>query len=386
MAMHRKRIDVPAIRVRQGAGREVFSFAVDGKVLSQFSAISRIRGGGVEDLKGYQRPEVMSHIAEIQRYLESNDAILPNAIVLALTPSVIFNVLPGEDGREPVVPGVLTIEWNQDAPASDRPAWVVDGQQRLAAIREASVASFPVCVTAFITGDEALQREQFLLLNNTKPLPKSLIYELLPGTEGELPSALEKKRLPAALTRMLNELPDSPFKGRIKMATNPVGVVRDNSIMRMLEHSLTDGALLRIRLRAGDEGEKMADMVNVVQAFWSAVRDTWPEAWKLPPRKSRLLHGAGLIGLGFVMDEMAESRHAAGEFSYEYAKSELRMMADQCAWTAGRWPLGEGRELAWNEIQNTNQHIDLLSNFLLRLCRSRMRMLSAASGRHQSDG
>jgi DGQHR domain-containing protein len=328
----------------------------------------------------------MSHIAEIQRYLESNDAILPNAIVLALTPSVIFNVLPGEDGREPVVPGVLTIEWNQDAPASDRPAWVVDGQQRLAAIREASVASFPVCVTAFITGDEALQREQFLLLNNTKPLPKSLIYELLPGTEGELPSALEKKRLPAALTRMLNELPDSPFKGRIKMATNPVGVVRDNSIMRMLEHSLTDGALLRIRLRAGDEGEKMADMVNVVQAFWSAVRDTWPEAWKLPPRKSRLLHGAGLIGLGFVMDEMAESRHAAGEFSYEYAKSELRMMADQCAWTAGRWPLGEGRELAWNEIQNTNQHIDLLSNFLLRLCRSRMRMLSAASGRHQSDG
>lgn len=371
-------ISVPAIRVRQGDGRDVFSFAVDGKLLCQFATVSRIRSGGVETIHGYQRPEVQSHIAEIQRYLESKSAILPNAIVVALTPSVVFEPSEAKGVTQSATPGTLTIIWDSTAGPQDRPAWVVDGQQRLAAIRDARIESFNVCVTAFITADEDLQREQFLLLNNTKPLPKSLIYELLPGTQSGLPEALGKKKLPALLTRRLNESSDSPFHGRIKLATNPAGVVRDNSVMRMLEHSLSDGALLRVRLSEDSEEEKLETMLNIVHSFWSAVRETWPEAWRLPPRRSRLLHGAGVVSLGFVMDEMAELHSGDPSYGYDQAKEELAMIADRCAWTSGRWPFGEGRECPWNEVQNTSHHVNVLSNFLLREYRVRVRRLAVA--------
>ncbi len=46
---------------------------------------------------------------------------------------------------------------------------------------------FPVAAVGFIAKDEAEQRSQFILVNNTKPLPEQLIYELLPDSTGHLP-------------------------------------------------------------------------------------------------------------------------------------------------------------------------------------------------------
>lgn len=76
---------------------------------------------------------------------------------------------------------------------AERPGWIVDGQQRAAAIRAARVKSFPICVVAFIAESDAEQREQFILVNATKPLPKGLICELLPTTEAKLPGLLQHR-------------------------------------------------------------------------------------------------------------------------------------------------------------------------------------------------
>ncbi len=52
---------LPALRIKQG-DREVYSFAVDGKQLLDFTSVSRIGRGEDGELAGYQRPEVLSHI------------------------------------------------------------------------------------------------------------------------------------------------------------------------------------------------------------------------------------------------------------------------------------------------------------------------------------
>ena len=39
---------------------------------------------------------------------------------------------------------------------------------------------FPIAVNAFFVADAHEQKEQFILVNSTKPLPKGLLYELLP--------------------------------------------------------------------------------------------------------------------------------------------------------------------------------------------------------------
>jgi DGQHR domain-containing protein len=352
----------PALQIQQGPNRTLYSFAVDGKHLSNFATISRVRRSESADVCGYQRPEVMSHIHEIQKYLESDAPMIPNAIVIAFDSRVTFE--PTSDTSEFSTPGILNIPVDLHGPEEKKVGWIVDGQQRVAAIREAAISSFPVCVTAFIAQDDQEQREQFILVNSTKPLPKSLIYELLPTTQMSLPTMLQKRRFPALLTNRLNYDPDSPFKGRIRTATNNEGVVQDNSVLKMLENSLSDGALYRYRDPDTGTGD-VESMLTVVKGFWSATAQTFKDAWDLPPARSRLVHGAGIVSMGFVMDAIADHYHNEDNLRSEHFLRDLQPLQRICRWTSGYWNFGANCERKWNEIQNTSRDIKLLANYLL---------------------
>src|SRR5262249_5120256 len=151
----------------------------------------------------YQRPEVLSHIAEIRHYLESEEPMLPNAIVVAFDSRVKFKPLVGNKVGESPCHGHLQIPIGDNS-ESGKPGWIVDRQQRTAAIRDANLGKFSVFVTGFVTDNVAEQREQFILVNSTKPLPKGLIYELLPATNVQLATHLERRRFPAYLLERLN--------------------------------------------------------------------------------------------------------------------------------------------------------------------------------------
>src|SRR5207245_7825358 len=124
-----RELRLPALRISQGPERTLFAFAVDGKLVQEFAAVSRVKRGGDGDVLGYQRPEVRSHIAEIRRYLESPTPMIPNAIVVAFDARVRFEEF---DSRQPDH-GTLVIPVTDSEDDSDRAAWVVDGQQRLGA-------------------------------------------------------------------------------------------------------------------------------------------------------------------------------------------------------------------------------------------------------------
>jgi hypothetical protein len=150
-------------------------------------------------------------------------------------------------------------------------------------------------------------------VNSTKPLPKGLIYEPLPETTGELPTQYARRRLPASLMTQPNTATDSPFRGAIATPTTPNGYIKDNSVLKMIENSLYDGALYQYRDPRTGEGNEDT-MVRHLVAFWSRVQGKWPSAWELPPRKSRLTHGVGIQSLGYVMDlltaEIKPSQHS----------------------------------------------------------------------------
>jgi DGQHR domain-containing protein len=207
--------------------------------------------------------------------------------------------------------GTLYIPIDDNISDNKKSGWIVDGQQRVAAIREAKLDQFPICVVAFIAEDVQEQREQFILVNSTKPLPKGLIYELLPETNVKLPSLLQRRRFPAKLTGRLNNDEDSPLKNMIRTPTSNEGVIKDNSIIRMIENSLSDGVLYRFRNTAKQEND-VGKMLQVLKAFWSAVSEVFPHAWGLLPRKSRLMHGAGIVSLGFLMDAISDRHRSSG--------------------------------------------------------------------------
>lgn len=355
----------PTLEVRQGKSRTLYSFAVDGKLLAQFTTVSRVRRGDKSLIEGYQRPEVLSHIAEIREYLESENPMIPNAVVVAFDGRVKFEPLRGQEEGAPTRFGHLVVPVDPGLPEEERPGWVVDGQQRIAAIREADVPEFPICVVAFITDDDQEQREQFILVNSTKPLPKGLIYELLPTTKTRLPSLLQQRRFPAYLLDRLNHDEDSPLQNLVRTPTVVSGLIKDNSVLRMIENSLSDGVLYRFRT-PGQEGDGDVDgMLKVLHAFWSAVAGVFADAWGVPPRRSRLMHGAGIVSIGFVMDAIADRHRATGVPTEEQFRQDLEPLREACRWTDGYWDFGPGDQRKWNEIQNTPRDIQLLANYLL---------------------
>src|SRR2546425_2187409 len=133
MAIHELRL--PAIEIRQTPSRTLYSFAVDGKLLPKFVTVSRIHRDQESQVGGYQRPEVASHIKAIQRYLESEDPIIPNALVVAFDGRVRFESTDQGAG-EYARPGTLVIPVDDGRPDDEHPGWIVDGQQRMAAIRQ----------------------------------------------------------------------------------------------------------------------------------------------------------------------------------------------------------------------------------------------------------
>jgi DGQHR domain-containing protein len=357
---------LPALEIRQGE-RRLYQFGVEGSRLSHISTVSRVYRDQDGDIGGYQRPEVQSHIKAIRSYLESPGALMPNALVIAFDSRVRFKAAQDVRAVGGTRAGTLIIPVpDQQSLIEDRPGWVVDGQQRAAALREAQLENFPIPVVGFITDDLREQRAQFILVNNTKPLPKGLIHELLPVTDGHLPIALIRKRYPSKLLSLLNLLPDSPMAHAIKTPTMPDGRIRDNSVLKMIENSITDGALYSYRDPKTGEGDT-SRMLEVLWNFWTAVAQTWPAAWELPPRKSRLTHGVGIVALGYVMDEITE-RCSKGDVAptVELYADHLAPLVDVCAWTRGQWDFGLREHRPWNELQVTPKDILKLTEFLLQ--------------------
>lgn len=361
----RNKIIVPAILINQNSGTPLYSFAIDGKLLSKLCAVSRIKRNENE-IEGYQRPEILNHISEIKRYLESSQPLLPNAVVVSFDKRVIFNSIDKKCNLENVYQdgqlGELHIPFDENWSENERPGFIVDGQQRIAAMRDIDLKKFPIFATAFITESVELQTEQFILVNSTKPLSKSLIYELLPYTNGDLPSHLKKRQFSASLLEILNTSPDSPLYKMIRTPTIHEGVIKDTAILKTIENSLSDGALYVLRSTYGKNNDYTL-MVELMKQFWSAVKTVFHESWGLPPRKSRLMHGAGIVALGFMMDAIVD--RLRGNVDEKDFEKDLYCIKPICKWTAGYWEFGPGQQRRWNEIQNTSKDVKLLANYLL---------------------
>jgi hypothetical protein len=243
-------------------------------------------------------------------------------------------------------------------------------QQRLLALSKSRRKGIPVPVSAFVADEVELQRDQFMRMNNTHPLPRGLITELLPEVSTNLPARLAARKVPAAICDWLARNPASPVCGLIRRASTgraakDGGAVADTSVVKMVEESLssTSGCLFPYRNIA--TGETDADGIcAVLLAYWTAVKLVFPNAWGKPAHQSRLTHGAGIRATGRLMDRAMAGVNGRDPHAADYAKRELRRVASLCRWTGGT--LEDLNDLAWNEVQNVPRHIRVLSNCLIR--------------------
>src|SRR5262249_48039019 len=146
--------------------------------------------------------------------------------------------------------------------------------------------------------DPAELRRQFILVNNTRPLPKELIYELLPSVDA-LPARLTSRSFASSLTQRLNFDGTSSLFRQIHLHTNPNGVISSNSLHPVIMNSRSNGAFRELlQTRAGEEG-----CFKLISDFYWAVQQVFQRAWAgMTPKTSRLVHSAGIVSMGYVME------------------------------------------------------------------------------------
>jgi DGQHR domain-containing protein len=305
-------------------------------------------------------------VRQISEFLDHGPVLFPNAIILALAPEVEFRAARGPDPAglvDVAQAGTLTIPLR---PQGQRAAWIVDGQQRSLALGRTKNRDIVVPVIGFVSADIDTHREQFILVNKAKPLPARLINELLPETSAYLPRDLSVRRIPSELVNLLNRNQGSPFRGlvrRISDGEEARGVVVDSALMNVIKNSLNSPLGALSPYKGG--GGALADLDSMYQhfvVFWQAAKEAFPEAWGLPPTRSRLMHSAGIQAMGYLMDRLVTRTHDSPNQRKEILAA-LRRIRPRCAWTEGTW---EGLGLGWDEVQSVSRHIRGLADLLIR--------------------
>ena len=127
-------------------------------------------------------------------------------------------------------------------------------------------------------------------------------------------------------------------------------------------NSLSDGACRE--LIHADNGEELC--ISLISEFFKGIQQTFPKAWdkKHRPHTSRLIHGAGIVSMGYVMEYLFFKKDAR---TYQEFASGLAPLLGRTAWTEkdGSWNFGEEIR-TWNSLQNVNRDILMLASYLLR--------------------
>ena len=180
---------------------------------------------------------------------------------------------------------------------------------------------------------------------------------------------MSARKLPSALVDMLNQDAESPFHELVRRpSTEPSkrtgAVVTDNSLVLAIEESLNSpsGILFPYRNLATGTTDTIGIRLLLI-TYWSAVRETFPDAWSLPATQSRLMHGIGIRSMGRLMDRVMVNIDVAKPDARLKVITELRRIEPVCHWTSGTW---ETLRIDWNDLQNTPRHISTLSNYLVR--------------------
>jgi DGQHR domain-containing protein len=329
----------------------VFAFSSKIDDIQKFAKIDRVARGNDGRLTGFQRPQIANHIKEIADYLNSPGAILPNSIVVAFLSGVMVETLPDGFAR-------LSIDVT-NGPCG----YIVDGQQRFMALSQVEKNNtFEVLVSGFICNSTNELQKQFILINNTRPLPKALIYELLPRVGG-LPDRMASRSTAANLVELLNYRDDSSLRGLIYQQTNPYGQIRDTAVQKVIMNSLSDGALHIM----AKENDFLESSFRFLSNFFQAVRNVFPVEWEgKTPKTSRLVHGAGIVSMGFVMEFLHARNGAEGITAFEDGMEPLK---GRTAWTEGVWNFDMDDQRKWDSIQYVPRDIRQLSQYLVSVIR-----------------
>jgi DGQHR domain-containing protein len=247
------RFEVTANVLKQ-KGIELYLFPMNSALLRK---ITYVTPRSHDDPDEVQRILSQPRAKEIGEYIQEETSLLPNAIVVSLTPDVEIT----NTGN----PHQKVLHFPSD---EGKFAYVLDGQHRLAGFEHSMGVEYDLPVVALWNADDHLRGRVFADINSkqvrvTNVHTLSLYYQIR-----ELPS--EELATMDVVTQLTTD-EDSPLNARIKMMDNDRDCWVTNRHMKqcLAPHTESGGILAH---------KTPAQQAAVFKEYFKGVQRVWPEA------------------------------------------------------------------------------------------------------------
>ncbi len=315
---------IKVLKVSQPIG-EFYIGAIDSETLLKIAHadVRQFTEGSPDKIDGIQRGLSKSRLKELKEYVNLDYATFPTSVILAIDHRCVnLDEVDGCSGMfELKVIEYDGSDYENDTPINlDKAAFVIDGQHRLAGLKDLcqSKEPFQLNVSIFVGADIADQAEIFARVNlaQTK-VNKSLAYDLFDYAKEKSPIKVSHDVVLA-----LNSDDKGPFYHRIKrLGVRTPGIDGEtlaqatvvNGLLRHLpkhQEKERSKSLLNISWKK-EHNESWKDRIFVdfyrnddfvsiflnVSNFFEAVRLKWPDAWNNPVEGQILARTTGFNAL-----------------------------------------------------------------------------------------
>lgn len=362
----RATLTLPALRLQQN-GFKIFITGIRAEDLQDFTTIDRFdhRLEPDDPRQGYQRKEDMPRIKKLGNWLR--EQIQSRRGVLM--PTAILTSTRGELVKFDETKGAITLE-------RSHPLYVVDGQHRRGGLRygihekgldELRGFEMPLIIVENLSREQEMQ--QFAVVNGTQKGVRTdlvnMILTQLAAAKGDdfIPEKDQWKVVVSRTIAALNDEPAGPWYHRIVMPNEQTASKADRAEHPELAHTqLVRATSFMTSLRPiydylkqyfdheSLDSETRADrLVEVVSAFWRAVRSMNPEAFA-EPGNYVLQKTPGIFALHRMCAKILPVMHIARR---PWDEANFLAMLEPCVELAdpGYWDAEEGEAAKYGSMK-----------------------------------
>lgn len=277
---------------------------------------------------GYQRPELDAVVAAMEKGLENGGYFFG---------LIVANVRPNDVSKVTITGGSLEMQPGVTL-------WLIDGQQRTAALRRhlknnPEFGKVKVLVQVFIGNDPMFEGKAFLLMNLGKVVPSDLRERLVSHFSHDERVRMVNGRMPGINAnfgkKLVKEAQAIDILDGLRLFHSSVhGYIRkpnsDNTAVPLKQHSfvrsIIESGLFEVPMFGDHINGVPAEQARIIDVFWRAVERVWPQPFAekgvtMKHRKYSLISAVSFIALHTLLAEMLKVWE--GEFSVDRVASIL---------------------------------------------------------------
>ncbi|HEV7891116.1 MAG TPA: DGQHR domain-containing protein [Pyrinomonadaceae bacterium] len=252
------KIRIPATVLKQ-KDKNLYLFKINSALLNKIAYVTPRSEENPDEL---QRVVSVVRAKEIGKWLQDENSLLPNAIVVDLKQDVEIEPTGIQDQVTISIP-------NPDETIDCKIAYILDGQHRVKGFDYSEGLEFDLAVVAVHNVTESIRAKLFIDINSKQvKVDERLLLDLMAGTRI---LASDDERVYEVI-KGLDEEPSSALHHKIQFLPEQKGKwIKNTNVLALLKPHIGNGGIIY--------NKTTAQQIEIFNSYFNAFREVFNEAW-----------------------------------------------------------------------------------------------------------